>query len=77
MLVLADNPPRIEAIFNNYENDAFFVKALGEYCSTTFILLTFFPGLNGVCPEWCPTNPKFPSPKVAELFIFVRNLIFM
>jgi len=48
MLVLADNPPRIETVYNNFENDAFFLKALG---------------LNGVCTEWCPTKPKFPSPK--------------
>lgn len=48
MFVLADNPPRIETVFNNFENDAFFLKALG---------------LNGVCPEWCTTKPKFPSPK--------------
>ena len=49
MFVLADNPPRIETIYNNFENDAFFLKTLG---------------LNGVCTEWCPTAPKFPSPKV-------------
>jgi hypothetical protein len=49
MLVLADNPPRIETVYNNFANDAFFLKTLG---------------LNGVCTEWCPTSPKFPSPKV-------------
>jgi len=48
MMILADNPPRIETIFNNLEYDAFFLKTLG---------------LNGVCTEWCPSNPKFPSPK--------------
>lgn len=48
IFVLADNPPRIVTIYNNFENDAFFLKTLG---------------LNGVCPEWCPTSPKFPDPK--------------
>jgi len=48
IFVLADNPPRIETVYNNFENDAFFLKTLG---------------LNGVCPEWCTTGDKFPSPK--------------
>jgi len=41
----------ISAIFNNYQFDAYFLKALG---------------LNGVCAAWCPTTDgaeKFPNPK--------------
>jgi len=47
-LALANNPPRIVSVFNNYQLDAFFLKALG---------------LNGVCPAWCSGPNKFPSPK--------------
>ncbi|KAI8822214.1 uncharacterized protein EV422DRAFT_526082 [Fimicolochytrium jonesii] len=36
------------AIFNNFYNDAFFLKGLVS---------------NGVCPAWCPTGDRFPSPK--------------
>ncbi|KAI8907014.1 hypothetical protein DFJ77DRAFT_514148 [Powellomyces hirtus] len=39
---------RTRAILNNYYNDAFFLKALVS---------------NGVCPAWCPSGDKFPSPK--------------
>lgn len=35
-------------IMNNYFNDAFFLKGLVS---------------NGVCPGYCPTEPRFPSPK--------------
>jgi len=38
----------MKAVLNNYFNDAYFLKALS---------------LNGVCPAWCTTGPKFPSPK--------------
>jgi len=48
MLVLKDNPPRIQAIFNNFQNDAFFLKAVG---------------LNGVCTAWCSGSTSFPDPK--------------
>ncbi|KAL6065865.1 Integrin alpha N-terminal domain-containing protein [Balamuthia mandrillaris] len=42
------NGRRVEAIFNNFQNDVFFLKTLG---------------LNGVCTEWCNSGPKFPDPK--------------
>lgn len=60
MFVLADNPPRIETVYNNFENDAFFLKTLG---------------LNGVCTEWCPKSagPKFPSPKVCFISNLLIN----
>jgi len=38
----------IRAVFNNFQNDAFFLKTLG---------------LNGVCVAWCEEGPKFPHPK--------------
>eukprot|EP00163_Fabomonas_tropica_P000077 TRINITY_DN1006_c0_g1_i11.p1 TRINITY_DN1006_c0_g1~~TRINITY_DN1006_c0_g1_i11.p1 ORF type:complete len:118 (+),score=27.54 TRINITY_DN1006_c0_g1_i11:237-590(+) len=38
----------IQAVFNNYYTDAFFVKTMG---------------LNGVCPAWCKSGSKFPKPK--------------
>lgn len=31
IFVLAENPNRIIAIYNNFENDAFFLKALGIF----------------------------------------------
>jgi len=46
MLVLKENPPEIVAIFNNFQNDVFFLKAIG---------------LNGVCTAWCPSFPD-PKP---------------
>ncbi|KAJ3182769.1 hypothetical protein HDU87_008108 [Geranomyces variabilis] len=46
--VLVDGKFRTHAILNNFYNDAFFLKALVS---------------NGVCPAWCPTGDKFPSPK--------------
>ncbi|RUS28626.1 hypothetical protein BC938DRAFT_481655 [Jimgerdemannia flammicorona] len=39
----------VQPIHNNYFNDAFFLKGLVS---------------NGVCPSFCPTEPKFPDPKV-------------
>jgi integrin alpha FG-GAP repeat containing protein 1 len=38
----------IDVLFNNLEADSLFLKAIG---------------LNGVCPAWCATGAKFPSPK--------------
>ncbi|KAJ3160679.1 hypothetical protein HDU86_000438 [Geranomyces michiganensis] len=46
--VLVNGKFRTHAILNNFYNDAFFLKALVS---------------NGVCPAWCPTGDKFPSPK--------------
>ncbi|EGC32339.1 hypothetical protein DICPUDRAFT_38530 [Dictyostelium purpureum] len=42
------NNQSMQAIFNNFYNDAFFFKTLG---------------LNGVCATMCPTGKKFPDPK--------------
>ncbi|KAJ3055510.1 hypothetical protein HK097_010285 [Rhizophlyctis rosea] len=39
---------RTHAFYNNFYNDAFFLKALVS---------------NGVCPAWCPEGEKFPDPK--------------
>ncbi|KAJ3042449.1 hypothetical protein HDV00_007219 [Rhizophlyctis rosea] len=39
---------RTHAFYNNFYNDAFFLKSLVS---------------NGVCPAWCPTGEKFPNPK--------------
>ncbi|KNC97918.1 uncharacterized protein SPPG_06908 [Spizellomyces punctatus DAOM BR117] len=39
---------RTYALFNNFYNDAFFLKALVS---------------NGVCPGWCPNGVKSPVPK--------------
>ncbi|KAI9092668.1 hypothetical protein DFS34DRAFT_632718 [Phlyctochytrium arcticum] len=39
---------RIKAYFNNFYHDAFFLKALVT---------------NGVCPEYCPSGERFPSPR--------------
>ncbi|KAF2074710.1 hypothetical protein CYY_003986 [Polysphondylium violaceum] len=38
----------VQAVFNNFYNDAFFFKTLG---------------LNGVCTTMCPSGKKFPNPK--------------
>jgi integrin alpha FG-GAP repeat containing protein 1 len=40
--------PGIAVVFNDFDNDAYFLKTVG---------------LNGVCPAWCKTGPKFPDPK--------------
>ncbi|RKO90225.1 hypothetical protein BDK51DRAFT_21778 [Blyttiomyces helicus] len=45
---VVNNVYKISALYNNYYNDAFFLKSLV---------------LNGVCPGWCPTGEKFPSPR--------------
>jgi len=37
-----------QGLYNNFFNDAFFLKTMGS---------------NGVCPGWCPSGDKFPSPK--------------
>ena len=39
----------IKFLYNNFFNDAFFLKTLSS---------------NGVCPAWCKSGTKFPSPKV-------------
>jgi len=38
----------LTAFMNSYFIDAFFLKTIG---------------LNGICPAFCDTNPKFPNPK--------------
>jgi integrin alpha FG-GAP repeat containing protein 1 len=48
LLVLRENAPYVQAIFNNFQNDAYFLKAVG---------------LNGVCTAWCTNGKKFPDPK--------------
>ncbi|KAI9015217.1 hypothetical protein BC832DRAFT_196876 [Gaertneriomyces semiglobifer] len=50
ILVATNNNGKYETkvLLNNYYNDAFFLKALVS---------------NGVCPAFCPTGPRFPSPK--------------
>jgi integrin alpha FG-GAP repeat containing protein 1 len=64
ILVLATSPNStseysIYAVFNNFQNDAFFLKALGF---SSFFKITL-QGLNGVCPEFCPGSNQFPDPK--------------
>lgn len=49
----------IQAVYNNFFNDAFFLKTMG----ILFHLLTKYVGLNGVCPGWCSSGEKFPDPK--------------
>ena len=39
----------VVALYNNFYNDAFFIKTLVT---------------NGVCHSWCPSGDKFPDPKV-------------
>eukprot|EP01091_Cochliopodium_minus_P011961 TRINITY_DN3522_c0_g1_i1.p1 TRINITY_DN3522_c0_g1~~TRINITY_DN3522_c0_g1_i1.p1 ORF type:complete len:649 (-),score=136.28 TRINITY_DN3522_c0_g1_i1:47-1993(-) len=60
----ATDKQQMHALYNNFYNDAFFLKALG---------------LNGVCPSWCSNGPKFPNPKpygvnyVGSTFKFVTT----
>ena len=44
----ADGAPAVHGVFNNFDNDGFFLKTRG---------------LNGVCPARCKDGPKFPDPK--------------
>jgi len=46
--ILVWTDTNVQAVFNNFYNDAFFFKTLG---------------LNGVCTTMCPTGKKFPNPK--------------
>eukprot|EP01114_Cavostelium_apophysatum_P009861 TRINITY_DN2316_c0_g1_i2.p1 TRINITY_DN2316_c0_g1~~TRINITY_DN2316_c0_g1_i2.p1 ORF type:complete len:678 (+),score=117.31 TRINITY_DN2316_c0_g1_i2:215-2248(+) len=51
IVVLTQNESQqsVVSIYNNFFNDAFFLKVLGS---------------NGVCPGWCPSpGKKFPEPK--------------
>ncbi|KAJ3295635.1 hypothetical protein HK104_002440 [Borealophlyctis nickersoniae] len=46
--VTSSNQIRTIALYNNFYNDAFFLKGLVS---------------NGVCPSWCPVGEKYPNPK--------------
>lgn len=47
----------ISGIYNNFAEDAFFVKALGNVASC---FLSHSTGSNGVCDQWCKSGDKYP-----------------
>lgn len=62
------NNNSIVAIYNNFFNDAFFLKTMGTYQQLfAQVILKMKIGSNGVCPSFCSTGPKFPSPKVSTI----------
>lgn len=48
IIVLCEETKKVHMVYNNFFNDAYFLKTLGS---------------NGVCNAWCSNGQKFPDPK--------------
>ena len=66
----------IAAVQNSIDWDGYFFKVLGSFVLSSsydhFFLfnlnINLKIGLNGLCTQWCDTEPKFPDPKVIRYF---------